>query len=340
MSAARLGEVAAPFHLEATVRVLQRRPGNRVDAWENARYRRVLETPQGLAWVEVENRGTIDAPDLRYSLSGADRVSHAARAALVQTLRRILGLHLDPQALQRLACADRRLRPAALALRGMRPPRFAGLFEAFASVVPFQQLSLDAGVAIVGRLVERFGTRLERDGARLHAFPTAQAIAEARLERLRQCGLSTRKAQVLRALARAIGSGELSEEALGAMSTPDALQALTALPGVGPWTANLVLLRGLGRLEVFPPGDVGAARGLRTLMRLRSGAPLERIIERFGACRGYLYFYALGGSLLSRGLIHAAPGPVSASNAEQGFARERNLARSHRIHPMPRFEQP
>lgn len=258
----RLGEVAAPFHLEATVRVLQRRPGNLVDTWEHGRYRRVLETPQGLAWVEVENRGTIDAPDLCYRLRGANRVSRATRAGLVQTLRRVLGLHLDPQPLLRLAHADRRLRPAARALRGLRPPRFTGLFEAFASVVPFQQLSLDAGVAIVGRLVERFGTRLEHDGASLRAFPTAQAIAEARLERLRQCGLSTRKAQVLRAL---------------------------------------------GRLEVFPPGDVGAARGLRTLMQLGAGAPLERIIERFGDYRGYLYFYALGASLLSKGLIHAAP---------------------------------
>jgi 3-methyladenine DNA glycosylase/8-oxoguanine DNA glycosylase len=306
VSTGRLGEVAAPFHLEATVRVLQRRPGNLVDSWKHGRYRRVLETPQGLAWVEVENCGTIDAPDLRYRLRGADRLLRATRAGLVQTLRRMLGLHLEPQPLQRLAHTDRRLRPTALALRGMRPPRFPSLFEAFARVVPFQQLSLDAGVAIVGRLVERFGTCLEQDGARLHAFPAAQAIAEARLDRLRQCGLSTRKAEVLRALARTIGSGELSEEALSRMSTPDALQVLTALPGIGPWSASLVLLRGLGRLEVFPPGDVGAARGLRTLMHLRKGAALGPIIERFGRYRGYLYFYALGGSLLSRGLIHPA----------------------------------
>lgn len=305
--AGRLGEVAAPFHLEATVRVLQRRPGNLVDTWEHGRYRRVLETPQGLAWVEVENRGTIDAPDLRYWLRGADHASRATRAGLVQMLRRVLGLHLDPEPLQRLARADRRLRPTALALRGMRPPRFTGLFEAFASVVPFQQLSLDAGVAIIGRMVERFGTRLEHDGARLHAFPGAEAIAEARLDRLRQCGLSIRKAEVLRGVARAIGSGELSEKALCGMSTPDALQVLTALPGIGPWSASLVLLRGLGRLEVFPPGDVGAARGLRALMHLRTGDPLDRIIERFGRYRGFLYFYALGGSLLSKGLIHAAP---------------------------------
>lgn len=303
---ARLTAVAAPFHLEATVRVLQRRPANRVDTWQHARWRRVLPTAQGLVLVEVEDRGSIDAPDLRWRLHGAPALPHATRAALQRTLRRMLGLDLDPRPLERLPDIDPRLRAVALALRGMRPPRFASLFEAFASVLPFQQLSLDAGVAIVGRLVQRFGAVLECDGERLHAFPAARAIAAARLDDLRGCGLSTRKACALRAIARAIDRGELREQALQRMSTADAVAALKSLPGIGPWSASLVLLRGLGRLDVFPPGDVGAARGLRALLRLDAHAPLDAVIEAFGDLRGCLYFYALGGSLLAKGLIHAA----------------------------------
>ncbi|HMA00599.1 MAG TPA: hypothetical protein VKP66_21855 [Steroidobacteraceae bacterium] len=57
---------------------------------------------------------------------------------------------------------------------------------------------------------------------------------------------------------------------------------------------------------MFPEGDVGAARGLRVLIRRGPRAPLNRIIERFGEHRGYLYFCALGGWLLSKGLIHGA----------------------------------
>jgi DNA-3-methyladenine glycosylase II len=206
-----------------------------------------------------------------------------------------------------VAESERTVRPTARALRGMRPPRFAELFEAFANVVPFQQVSLDAGVAIVGRLVERFGRHLDQDGRRFHAFPTARAIAEARLEALRACGLSSQKAESLRSLARAIESGELTEAGISSMSTSDALRRLIELPGVGPWTAGLVLLRGLGRVDVFPPGDVGAARRLGELMRLGPGASLGRVVERFGVHQGYLYFLGLGGSLLAKGLIHAAP---------------------------------
>jgi DNA-3-methyladenine glycosylase II len=65
----------------------------------------------------------------------------------------------------------------------------------------------------------------------------------------------------------------------------------------------VVLLRGFGRIDVFPPGDVGAVRGLSALLRLPSRESLDRMVERFGEQRGYLYFFGLAGSLLKKGLI-------------------------------------
>jgi DNA-3-methyladenine glycosylase II len=102
----------------------------------------------------------------------------------------------------------------------------------------------------------------------------------------------------------------VSEDAIERLGTGDALKKLVELPGIGPWSAAVVLLRGFGRLEVFPPGDSGAKRGLNSLLRLRSAGALEPVVERFGDCRGYLYFCALGASLLAKGLIHAAPVPI------------------------------
>jgi DNA-3-methyladenine glycosylase II len=291
-----------PFHLEATVRVLQRRPSNPVDVRERDRYLRVLEIAERLVLVEIENGGTIDAPDVRYYLRSGD-----ASAAVSKTLRRILGLDVDPGPLQDLAQNDGLLRAPVLALRGMRPPRFADLFESFVNVIPFQQLSLDAGVSIVGRLIRRFGRQLEYGGRQHYASPAAYMIADARLDTLRACGLSSAKARTLRGLARLIDSGKLGEEEISRMPTRQALSALTELPGIGPWSAALVLLRGLGRLDVFPPGDAGAARGLGVLLQLGRHTSLDRAVERFGDHRGYLYFCGLGASLLSKGIIHPAP---------------------------------
>lgn len=294
--------VQAPFHLEATVRVLQRRPTNLVDVWEQGRYRRVLSTDDGPALVEAMDCGAIDRPDVRFILH-SPRPSVATQIKIERTLRRMLGLDLNPGPMQALVLRERELRTTALALSGMRPPRFAGLFETFANVIPFQQLSIDAGVAIVSRLVERFGEYVEHDGRRLYASPRATAVAGARVSTLRACGLSTAKANVLHELARRIVSGDLNEAAIAAMSTGDALRTLMKLPGVGPWSAALVLLRGFGRLDVFPPGDVGAIRELSALLRLGPDQPLEEVEARFGDLRGYLYFFGIAASLLGRGLI-------------------------------------
>lgn len=296
----------APFHLEATVRVLQRRPANAVEIWNESCWLRAFTTTEGLVLTAVDNRGSIDAPDVRLSIL-AGTPSADARRSLQQTVRRMLGLDVDPVPLRVAAERVRGLRPTARALRGMRPPRFAGLFDVFANVVPFQQLSLDAGTAIVGRLIERFGEHVLHGNRRFAAFPTASAVAGARLPALLGCGLSRSKAESLHYLAKAIDGGELTEEAIASLSTHDALRMLTKLPGIGPWSAALVLLRGFGRLEMFPPGDSGAARGLSALLRLRTPSALDRVVERFGDCRGYLYFCGLGASLLARDLIHAAP---------------------------------
>jgi DNA-3-methyladenine glycosylase II len=298
----------APFHLEATARVLQRRPSNLVDVWERGRYVRVFEIDGRLVLVEVENLGTIDAPAVRYCIRSGE-----SSTAVAGHLRRMLGLDVDPAALRFSTPIGGALQTAVAGLRGMRPPRFASLFETFLNVVPFQQLSLEAGLTIIGRLVQRLGRTLEYGGRQYYASPTEQTIAVARLDRLRACGLSRAKAQTLRDVARTIVAGNLNEADLLRMQSREALHVLSELAGIGPWSAALVLLRGLGRLDVFPPGDAGAARGLGPLLELDRRVSFDRAIERFGDRRGYLYFCGLGANLLARGLIHAAPAPARAA---------------------------
>ncbi len=299
-----------PFHLEATVRVLQRRPGNLVDVWLNGCYRRAFRIPGGVALAEVENHGSVDQPDLRCVVRGTGhRAGAVARRDVARQLRRILGLDIDPAPLRARAEGEPAMAGTARALRGLRPPRFPDLFEAFACVVPFQQVSLDAGVAVVGRMVERYGAATH--GSECHrAFPAAATIARARPAGLRGCGLSAQKARTLQDVARAIVRGELCEADLETLPTAAAEERLVALRGVGPWTAGLVLLRGLGRLDMFPPGDVGAERNLRVLLGTQDERKVRRAIARFGDLRGYLYFCALGGSLLAKGLIGTPRSPA------------------------------
>jgi DNA-3-methyladenine glycosylase II len=88
---------------------------------------------------------------------------------------------------------------------------------------------------------------------------------------------------------------------------------LTTVPGIGPWSAGLVLLRGLGRMAVFPSGDVGACRNLAHLLELDSSTPsadLQPHIDRMDSMKGFLYFYALGWRILREGLITPVTDPA------------------------------
>jgi hypothetical protein len=117
--------------------------------------------------------------------------------------------------------------------------------------------------------------------------------------------MSRHRCLALRAAARAIASGALTAKTLEGLPSPVALARLMELPGIGLWSAALILLRGLRRVDVFPQADTGAESSLITLMHLRSRASLERVVERFNEHRGYLYFYGLASRLLASGLIQA-----------------------------------
>lgn len=292
------------FNLEATVRLLQRRPANRVDRWHDDSYLRAFVTPEGPRRIRVWNAGTIVKPDVRLDILDRE-VSPATAATLVATVRRMLGLDLPAAPAAWLIEMEPRLAPVTTAMQGFRPPSFPSLFEIFAAVIPFQQLSLDAGTAIVGRFVEAFGVTVT-DEQRWFTFPAPEAVIAASPEALRATGLSRAKAASLQAIAKLSVDGSLEVMRLDSLATDDALRALRDLPGIGLWSAGLVLLRGLRRMDVFPPGDVGAARSLTALLGLPeqlTPAQANAIADRFGDRRGYLYFLCLGGQLLATGAL-------------------------------------
>lgn len=297
--------VADEFNLEATVRLLQRRPANRVDRWREDTYVRAFATPEGPRRVRVTNAGTVAAPDVRLEILDG-RISPETATCMAATVRWVLGMDAPASPTAWLIEVEPRLAPVATALHGFRPPCFPALFETFAAVIPFQQLSLDAGTAIVGRFVEAFGTALPGEPGWL-TFPTPEAVIAASPETLRATGLSRTKVASLQTLAQLSVDGTLEAMHLNTLPTSDALAALRRLPGIGPWSAGLVLLRGLRRMDVFPAGDVGAARSLTDLLGLPvllTPAEASAVADRFGDHRGYLYFLCLGGQLLASGTFH------------------------------------
>lgn len=159
-------------------------------------------------------------------------------------------------ALKALIAADPRLE-AVLAVAGppplrRRPDGFVGL----AWIIVGQQLSTASAGAIWARLSAAFDP-----------FDHT-AILGARALKLTRLGLSAAKIRTLKALARAIDRGALDLASLAAMPPEEAHAALTAQPGIGPWTADLYLLSCLGHADVWPAGDLALQEATRLAFAL------------------------------------------------------------------------
>jgi 3-methyladenine DNA glycosylase/8-oxoguanine DNA glycosylase len=175
----------------------------------------------------------------------------------------------------------RRLAPPS---RGLRVLQFLDPFEALARAILGQQVSLAGARTLAGRLV-RLVTPSPRAAV---AFPTAAEVADAGPRSLRRIGLTRSRAHTLHAAARAVSDGQVRLETLRHLPTEEAEAVLGALPGVGPWTASYVLMRGLGHRDAFPRGDLGIRKAMEAACGpgLRPARVLE-IAERWRPWRAY-----------------------------------------------------
>lgn len=289
-----------PFRLDLTVWTLRRRPENVIDRWDGSTYRRVLVSDDGSPFeVAVSQSAPPEQPRLTVELEGA--VDGASTEAYTRAaLDRLLGLQIDMHRFHRVASQDGDLRALAFQFRGFKPPRFATCFEALVNAMACQQISLNVGIQVLSRLVERYGRALQTEAGTFHAFPRPRELAEADHDELRKMGFSHQKARYITGLAQAVESRQLDLHELEALDDGHALDRLLKINGVGRWTAEYCLLRGLGRTHIFPADDVGARRNLQSWLHLRSPMKYEDLRRALAPWHGYeglVYFHLLLRSL-------------------------------------------
>jgi DNA-3-methyladenine glycosylase II len=230
-------------------------PANRVD---DDVFRRVLRHDGALLPYEVRWSGPIEDVRLVIDLPGAQ--SAAVAEAAVAEVRRLFGLDFDLPGFYRMAKADAALAPLVEPLYGMRPTLAPTPLEMLVGSITAQQVNLSFAFACRARLVRRYGTPVPCGDTELWAFPDAAALAGARVRELRALKYSNRKAEYIRDLARAVLAGRLDLDALGAAANAEVVTRLTALRGLGRWTADWFLARCCGRGDVCPAGDLAVRK--------------------------------------------------------------------------------
>jgi DNA-3-methyladenine glycosylase II len=189
----------------------------------------------------------------------------------------------DPAAREFLRKADPVLARLVDARPDFRPRAWADElppFDAFGTLVfqvAGQQLSVASTRAIISHLQERFGGRMPSPAELLAADPQV----------LRDSGFSTRKGQTLRALAERFVDGRLSDESLARMTDDEVEEALTEVPGIGPWSARGFLLVALDRPDVFLTGDIALRRAIQRLYGFDHVPTENELIELSDRWRPY-----------------------------------------------------
>jgi DNA-3-methyladenine glycosylase II len=175
-------------------------------------------------------------------------------------VEKLLGLEFDLPPFYAWAADQPVLAELVPRLAGFRPPLAPDPFESLVTSITAQQVSLFAAFAIRTRMIERFGRR----GELAVGFPTRERVAAADEEELVALGFSRRKAEYVIGLAR----DEIDLDALAALDDEEVRARLTAVRGLGPWTAEWFLARHLARPRAWPAGDLGLRKAAEVLYGL------------------------------------------------------------------------
>jgi AraC family transcriptional regulator of adaptative response / DNA-3-methyladenine glycosylase II len=265
----------APFAWDALAGFLALRAIPGVEDVTPQRYRRALRLGDAAGTIDVRPAPGAVALEAAIDLDHPEAVARAA-----DRVRHVFDLDADPQAIGARFAADPILGPRWARLPGVRVPGAWSGFELAVRAILGQQVSVRGATTLAGRLVARFGERLDgADPALL--FPAPDRLADADL---RGIGLPGARARAIAGLARAVADGRLDLETPGA---PDTLDVLRSLPGIGEWTVKYVAMRALRHPDAFLPTDLGVLRALADAGRRPSPRDVARRAERWRPFRAY-----------------------------------------------------
>lgn len=292
---------ALPFRLDLTVWTLRRREKNQIDKWDGKTYSRVFAVDNKIILCKVSQTGNLLEVKLKciYSLNNS-------KIIIEKFLKQMLGLEINIKEFYQFSKSSKHLEFLAKSFVGMKPPRFPTIFEALINAISCQQVTLDLGILLLNRLSEKFGLKFEDEDEIQYAFPRPIDLTEVSEMEIKKLGYSYQKARAIKELAQVyLNQAEIFSD-LENKSNEKIINFLSSLRGIGRWSSEYVLLRGLGRLDVFPGDDVGAQKNLQQLLNLSKRPDYDEIkilTRKWQPYSGLVYFHLLLEKLQTKNLL-------------------------------------
>jgi AraC family transcriptional regulator of adaptative response / DNA-3-methyladenine glycosylase II len=272
-----------PFDWQLLLAFLSKRAISGVEQVDCAGYRRTVAVGDRAGILALE-RASAGQPSLLLTVPiglSPDLV------AIVERARRMFDLGADPNEIDGHLATDPLLGRRIARRPGLRVPGAWDSFETAVRAIVGQQVTVAAATTIMGRIATTCGTALETPRGELtRLFPAPSALAGAPIAGL---GVPRARAAAISALARCLVEGRITLD--GSLEHDQIVRKLTALPGIGPWTAEYIAMRALGEPDAFPPGDVGILRALGGSARRPTASDVARRTRAWRPWRAYAAMY-------------------------------------------------
>ena len=292
-----------PFDFDLSLRLFS--GGDRqIRKYEEGKFWQVVRIDRKLVLVTLEALGTVDKPEVSARLESVQMLSANDDQKTRQLACALIDADFDLEPFYTDVKKDRIMADIVHKLGGLKIPSAVTVFEALIDSIIEQQISLNVAHVLQTNLIRTFGDSFSLDTGVYYGYPTPQELASTRIEKIRKCGLSTRKAEYIRDISRMVAERKLNLEAFKRYKDVNKIiEELDEIKGIGIWTAELTIVRGMQKYEAIPADDLGLRRTISHFYckdRKITGDEARRIAEKWGKWKGLASFYLIVADMLEQ----------------------------------------
>lgn len=268
-----------------------------VDVWippdinSSGSYYRAFEIGGDLYLIRVSQAGDVNKPQLN-----VDILKGTFNKRIYDIIARIFRVNDDLKDFYHMAKDDSIMSRIIKRFYGLKPTQTPSVFEMIIIAISEQQISLPVAITLRSRLARRFGRKVEYQGKVYYTFPSAERLANANVDDLRACSFPRRKAEtIIRVSQMQINEG-FDFDNLYSIPNEKVMEYLLEIPGIGPWSVEYILARGLGRLDIYPKNDLSVRQAVGHFYNngnILTSLEVKKILSKFHPFERYAEYYIL-----------------------------------------------
>jgi DNA-3-methyladenine glycosylase II len=263
--------------------------------YEKGYFWQLVRIGNDLVLVVLHSTGTKSDPEMTLNLESEQMINPRLVEKISSIVSHIYNLELDLDKFYNDLEEDGVIERIISQLWGLKNPLTPTIFEALIDSVIEQQISLKVAHTLQNRVTKRFGDWIELNGSKYYTYPSPENLYKIEPQDLRDCGLTYRKAEYIIDISKAIFKEEIGLENMTRIkNTPELIEELCGMRGVGIWTAELTVLRSLGRYDAIPGDDVALRRIMSNYYcggEAVTPSMARQIAAKWGDWKGLASFY-------------------------------------------------